>query len=578
MTPSQFRPGLLLCIALAHASIGCKKSSPVASTPEPPSAQRPATLAAPWFTDITTATHLDFQHVTGTNWFMADQVGAGIVLQDLDGDGLTDVYCLQNGGRDHPAPNQLWKQLPGLLFTNVASGSGTDIAGRGMGAIAGDVNNDGLPDLVVTEYGGVRLLWNRGAMRFQEIAHAAGIDNPRWAVPASFIDFDRDGRLDVVIGNYLDYDPTQVCHDVQGRRDFCSPEAFPATVSRLFRNTTSRPGEMPRFEDVTERSGLTRAPGVALGIVCADFTGDGWPDIFMADDGRPNRLFVNKGNGTFTEEAAMRGLGFNAMGRTAANMGTAFGDFDADGRFDVFVTHLTEEFHSLYLQDQPGLFRDAIGSSGLQVQSWRGTGFGAVAADFDNNGTVDIAIANGLVSQSTPPQSPPHTRLSPWWRTYAQRAQLFSNQGLAGFKDLSEANPALCGSALVGRSLAVADWDQDGGMDLLLGSIAGPLLVLKNSAPDRGHWVQFRLIEPALGGRDALGAEVLLATSSRTNRAVLQPATSYLANHEPLLHFGLGRDTTIDRVEVLWGDGSRERFPGLQTGKRHVLKHGEGQR
>jgi hypothetical protein len=507
---------------------------------------------------------------------MADQVGSGIVIQDFDKDGLPEIYCVQNGGPNSSARNVLWKQLPNHTFQDVSANSGSDLTGRGMGAIAGDANNDGLPDLIVTEYGATHLLLNLGHLQFRDVTLEAGIDNPRWAAPASFVDYDRDGRLDLVIGNYLDYDPTQICHDVQGRRDFCSPEAFPPTVTRLFHNITPQGSSIPRFEDVTEASGLTRVPGVALGLVCADFTGDGWPDIFCADDGRPNRLFVNRQNGTFTEEAALRGLGFNAMGRTAANMGTAFADFDSDGRGDVFVTHLTEEFHSLFLQDQPGLFRDAIGPSGMQTQAWRGTGFGTVAGDFDNNGGVDLAIANGLVSRSTPGQTPVREGLSSWWTPYTQRAQIFSNDGHGHFQDRSSANPAISGSAIVGRSLAALDLDVDGGLDLILGTIAGPMTFLKNTAPHRGHWVQLRLIEPKLGGRDALGAEVRLFAGGSSRWAILQPATSYLVNHEPILHFGLGETGKVERLEVRWADGTSEAFTIPNVDRRITIAHGTG--
>lgn len=562
--------------AVCHASLvfllGCSK--PSEPTPKPPLTQ----TAAPWFGDATAATRLNFTHVAGTNWFMADQVGAGIVVQDFNNDGLPDVYCVQNGGPGNPARNVFWKQTPEHAFVDVSTGSGTDLHGRGMGAIAGDANNDGLADLVITEYGATRLLLNLGNFRFQDVSREAQIDNPRWAVPASFIDFDRDGRLDLVIGNYLDYDPTQVCQDVQGRRDFCSPEAFPPTVTRLFHNVTPKPGAPPRFEDVTEASGLTRSPGVALGLVCADFTGDGWPDIFCADDGRPNRLFVNRRNGTFTEEAAMRGLGFNAMGRTAANMGTAFADFDGDARGDIFVTHLTEEFHSLFLQDQPGLFRDAIGPSGLQNQAWRGTGFGTVAADFDNNGAPDIVIANGLVSRSTPGQTPTLAGLSTWWAPYAQKAQLFSNEGSSRFRDRSMENPALSGQAMVGRSLALLDLGADGALDLILGTISGPLTVLTNQVAQRGHWVQFRLIEPQYGGRDAIGAEIRLSMDNKTVWSVLQPATSYLASHEPIIHFGLGASPSLRGVEVRWADGTSETFTLTGFDRRWVLSRGGGTR
>jgi len=415
-----------------------------------------------------------------------------------------------------------------------------------------------------------------GGGRFEEVTQEAGVDNARWAAPASFIDYDRDGWLDLVVGNYVDYDPTQICSDVQGRQDFCAPQAFPATVTRLWRNTTGTAGGRLRFQDRTEASGLTRAPGVALGLVCLDFDGDGWPDIFCADDGRPNRLFVNRRDGTFSEEAAPRGVAFNAMGATAANMGTAFGDVDGDGMGDLFVTHLTEEFHSLWKQGPRGLFADQVASTGLQQQSWRGTGFGTVMSDFNCDGALDLAWVNGLVRRLTPGQSPVVPGVDSWWARYAQRPQLFANDGSGRFRDLSPSEPALCGRAFVGRSIAVADFDEDGGSDLVLASVGGPVQILRNVAPGRGHWLRVRVVEPARGQRDAIGAEVVVHVGGKRLWSVLQPASSYLASHEPVLHFGLGNLAAVDHIEVLWPDGKRERFPGGASDRLVTLRAGEG--
>lgn len=507
---------------------------------------------------------------------MPDQVGSGVALFDFDNDGRLDIYLVQNGGTNSNARNQLFHQQPDGRFRNVSAGSGVDIAARGMGAIAGDVNNDGLPELVVTEYGAVRLFQNLSNGKFREVTQQSGVDNPRWAAPASFIDFDRDGWLDLVVGNYVDYDPTQVCFDVHRNQDFCAPQAFGDTITRLWRNTMQQAGGTPRFEDKTEASGLFRSRGVTLGLVCADFNGDQWPDIFCSDDGRPNRLFINQRNGAFTEEAAQRGLAFNAMGATAANMGTAFGDVDGDALADLFITHLSDEYHSLFKQGPPGIFNDQVSTSGMQQQAWRGTGFGAVLTDFNCDGAPDLAFANGLVRRILKHQMPVAPNLDPWWARYSQKAQLFVNNGDGKFRDVSPTQSALCGEAMVGRSLAVGDLDNDGAPDLVLCTIGGPVSVLRNTAPARGHWLKLKLILPQQGGRDAIGAEAIVNAGGKQRWAVLQPATSYLANNDAVLHFGLGAAANVDAIEIIWPDGTREAFDSANANQQLVLKKGSG--
>ncbi|MGE3309949.1 MAG: CRTAC1 family protein [Limisphaerales bacterium] len=566
-----------IAAACLWVGAGCDSSPGPGHGPDPVASGSPPGPA--WFDDVTDRSGVRFTHVAGTNYFMPDQVGSGVALMDFNRDGRLDLYLVQNGGdRDGDGVrNQLFEQRENGVFANVSEGSGLDVSGRGMGAIAGDVNNDGWPDVVVTEYGATRLFQNLGGGKFREVTTEAGLENPRWAAPASFIDFDRDGWLDLVVGNYVDYDPTQKCEDLHGRRDFCAPSAYAGTATRLWRNATTTPGATPRLEDRTESAGLTRWPGVALGLVCADFDGDQWPDIFCSDDGRPNRLFLNRRDGTFSEEAAARGLALNAMGKTAANMGVAFGDVDGDGLADLFVTHLAEEFHALFRQDRRGLFVDAVAQAGLQGGRWRGTGFGTVLVDFDRDGDLDLGLVNGLVRRATPGQTPVMPGTSGWWGRYAQKPQVFANDGTGRFRDVSEDSPAFCGLAAVGRSLAVGDLDGDGAPDLVVGNIDGPVRVLRNVAPLRGRWLALRLVDPARGGRDAIGAEVEVIGGARKWWGVLQPATSYLASHEPAVHFGLGSSDRVTAADVIWPDGLKERFSVPDSNRYQTLERGAGQ-
>lgn len=560
-------------MACLLASLPACEKSPDTSHPASPS--QPA--IAPWFENITARVGLTFIHDAGPTgrYRVPEQMGSGAALLDYDNDGRLDIYLVQNAGPGSRSPNKLFHQESDGRFKDVSTGSGLDVTGAGMGVAVGDVNNDGQVDVVLTEYGGVRLFLNQGAGRFVDTTANAGLDNPRWATSASFVDYDRDGWLDLVVGNYLDYDPTQKCTDAKGAPEFCGPHGFSGLVTRLFRNLRSPSAS--RFEDVTVTSGLARSPGPALGVFCADFDGDRWPDIFIADDGKPNRLFLNQRNGTFSEEASARGVAFNTMGQTAGNMGIAFGDVDGNGLFDLFVTHLAEEYHSLWCQQPRGFFQDRMATSGLSRQSCRGTGFGAVLADFDHDGAPDLAFVNGLVKRGKD-RPPLVSDLNPFWAPYAQPSQIFANDGKGNFRDVSLANPAFCGQASVGRGLACGDLDNDGAVDLLTTGTGGPAQLFRNVAPNRGHWLAVRAIEPTLGGRDAHGAEVVVEAGGRRWWRLVNPSASYLSSSDPRVHFGLGTNSKVDAIRVLWPEGGEEIFPGTPANQLLVLRKGTGRK
>jgi hypothetical protein len=504
-------------------------------------------------------------------------------LFDYDDDGWLDVYLLQNAGPESKAVNRLFRQSGPGTFVDVTAGSGLDERGWGMGVAAGDVNNDGRVDLVVTEYGKARLFLNAGhglRPRFVDVSAAAGMENPFWGTSTALVDYDRDGWLDLVLVNYVSYDPSRPCSGEDGRPDFCGPKAFPRRVTKLFRNLgpggdrAAEPRTV-RFEDRTIPSGLAARAGPGLGVFCADFDGDRWPDIFVANDGEPNHLWINQRDGTFKEDGAARGIAVNSMGMAEANMGVAIGDVNGDDLFDVFVTHLTTETHTLWMQQPRGAFQDRTVASRVPAAAWRGTGFGTVLLDADNDGHLDLAIANGRVKRpmSAPPSVP---RLDPFWQTYAERNQLLRGDGQGMFTDVSQANPALSGEAGVSRGLACADLDNDGGLDLLVTRIAAPVQLLKNVAPRRGHWLLVRAVDPRLS-RDACGAEIHLRAGTRRWMRWANPGYSYLCSNDPRAHFGLGTADRYDRIEVVWPDGARERFPGGPADRQVVLRRGEGE-
>jgi hypothetical protein len=551
--------GLLL--GLGFGLLGCWS----APSPPLPSADGPV-----WFEDITETVGLDFIHdpgPTGT-YFMPQSAGSGCAFFQ-EGDGTLYLYLLQNAGPD--SVNRLYKRCNGKL-QHVTAGSGLDVAGYNMGVAVGDVNNDGLPDVLLTQYGGIRLFLNRGGGRFQDVTAETGLRNNLWAASAAFFDYDRDGWLDLIVVNYLDYDPTkETCVSPDGHKDFCGPATMPGTCSKLFHNHGATTTAPPCFEDVSFASGIGRLPGPGLGVVCADFDGDGWPDIFVANDGQPNRLWINRKDGTFVDESVSRGIAYTAMGQAFAGMGIALGDVDNDGLFDVYVTHLTSETNTLWKQESRGQFRDWTRPLGLASGRWRGTGFGTLLADFDLDGALDLAVVNGRVLRGGPARD---SGLG-FWETYAERNQLFANDGTGKFRDLSPANPPFCGRWNVARGLACADFDDDGAPDLLVTSIGGRARLFRNIAPNRGHWLKVRGLDPKWD-RDAYGAEVRVRSGQREWLRLINPAQSYLSSSSPLAFFGLGTTTRIDAIQVRWPDGSLEEFPGGGVDRSVVLRKGKG--
>jgi len=551
---------------------GCEKLP----TTDPP----PAPLKAPtWFEDVTDRLGLDFTHDVGAvgQYQMPESVGSGLAFIDFDNDGRLDLYLVQNAGADSTARNRLFHQETDGRFRDVSTGSGLDVAGRGMGVAIGDVNNDGWNDVAVTEYAAVRLFMNEGKGAFREVTHDSGIHNPQWAVSACFIDYDRDGWLDLVVANYIAYDPNRLCYDESGRRDYCGPKTFPpGTVTKLFHNRGTLSG--PRFEDVTTESGIGALPGPALGVVCADFDGDGWPDIFVANDGEPNRLWMNGKDGTFKDEAMTRGIAFSGMGQTQGNMGIGLADVNGDSTFDIFVTHLMEETHALWMQSPRGLFQDRTAASGMARPHWHGTGFGTVLEDFNNDGAPDAAIANGGVRRNKlwRPEARTIAAVGEFWAPYAERNQLFANDGSGRFRDISLENNPFCGTPRVARGLVYGDVDGDGGLDLVVSNIASRARIYRNTAPSRGHWLRVRATDPRLGGRDAHGAEITVRTGERGWTRWCNPGSSYASSNDPAAHFGLGSATSVETIHVLWPDGLAEAFLGGSVDRQIVLRRGEG--
>jgi hypothetical protein len=532
-----------------------------------------------WFEDVTVEMGLDFTHdpgPTGT-FFMPQSIGSGCAFfRDLDG--TLYIYLLNGAGPNSKSVNRLYRQAGGK-FQDISADSGLDVAGYSQGVAVGDVNNDGRPDVLIAQYGATRLFLNLGNGKFQEITQQAGINNSLWGVSAAFVDFNRDGLLDLLVVNYVDHDPKTECFAPQGEKDFCGPNKFKGTASKLYLNLGPAPAENGkstgpvRFQDVSFSSNIGRVLGPGLGVICADFDGDGWPDIFIANDGQPNRLWINQHNETFVDEAVLRGVAYNSMGKAYAGMGVAIGDVDNDLLFDIYVSHLNTETNTLWKQGPRGTFQDRSVEHGLTTTRWHGTGFGTLMADFNLDGALDIAVVNGNVYRG---KAPAGTGLG-FWEIYAERNQLFANDGAGKFIDISPSNKAFCGNWNVARGLAICDFDGDGAPDLLLTTTGNKARLFRNVAPDRGHWLHVRAIDPRWQ-RDAYGAEVVVRADGIDRLRLITAAQSFASSSDPCAFFGLGKSNKFESIRVKWPDGDLEIFAGGQANRALVLRKGEGRK
>ncbi|MEX1228825.1 MAG: CRTAC1 family protein [Planctomycetaceae bacterium] len=541
---------------------------------------------AKFFVDVTAELGVDFARNVARpgDFFFPDVMGSGLAIFDYDNDGDLDLYFIQSGpppgvtsdsstGQAIDARNRLFRQEPDGAFRDATDESGLGDDGYGMGVAIGDLDNDGDLDVYVTNYGPDRLYQNNGDGTFTDIIAASGINNPRWGTSASFFDYDRDGWLDLFVVNYVDYNTSQSCTSLSRTGDdFCSPIHFPKTADRLFHNNGPQKEGQVTFTDVTVASGIASELGAGLGIVCADFTEDRYPDVYVANDLGPNFLWVNQQDGTFANEAVERGCAFNALGAPEASMGIALGDCDGDGDFDLFVTDLYYEANTLYLNQGQGYFEDATARSGLGPPSVPFTGFGTAWADLDNDGDLDAPVANRRVYRG---ELLPNAKLDPFWNDYAEANQLFMNDGAGAFEDRSAAAGDFTAEPNVARGLAIADLDSDGGVDVAIGNGAGKSRIYRNEIPGRGHWLSVRAVDPELK-RDAIGAEIRVETSDKTLLQIVQPASSYLSSHDVRCHFGLGASLNYERIEVRWPDGLVEEFPGGEGDRNMAVTRGSG--
>jgi enediyne biosynthesis protein E4 len=599
--------GLLACLACLACSTPPTDSATQHPTEPPAASPRIAPSSTGPFREAATATGLAFTHrngMTGKLYFH-EMMGSGAALFDYDHDGDLDVYLVDSGPIEETASPSRADRLfrnelisasggPGdangprtLHFTDVTEASGLRPTGYGMGVATGDFDNDGWTDLYLTHFGEDQLWRNRGDGTFA-LANdrlPGGEGDRRWGVPALFADFDRDGWLDLFVGNYVDFTVAthKACTTELGEPNYCGPLAYRPQQDALYRNLGGT------FEEISAVAGLRGHPGGALGAVSADFNQDGWLDLYVANDGVPNHLWINQGDGTFQDEALLAGAAVNLAGQPEASMGAIAEDFDEDGDVDLFLTHLARESNTLYLNDGSGLFEDATTPSGLGPPSWEMTGFGTGLLDFDGDGRRDLLVVNGAVKILEP------LRLAGDPFPLHQPNQLYRRQEDGTFTPEPTAGTPLALSE-VSRGAAFGDLDNDGDTDVVIVNNHGPARLLLNqreaepetpAVPPRWLGLDLRL-GPEHGGRVALGAAVWIFPPGGSAAMVRRVHTdgSYASAGDPRLLITLRQAAPTIRVRVRWPDRGQggdseeeewEEWSAVPTGRYTTLQRGTGQ-
>jgi hypothetical protein len=534
-----------------------------------------------WFVDQSRAAGLTFVHFNGMSggYYFPEHVAPGVGLLDYDNDSDLDVFLVQGrmlgpGNTLEDAPggrlyrNDLDIHSDGtrtVRFTDVTEESGIDAREYGLGVAAGDFTNDGCVDLYVTNFGPNQLFRNNCDGTFSDVSGKAGADDPGFSVSAAFLDYDRDGWLDLYVGNYVQYrvDANVTCRGLTGGRDYCSPRVYRPQADRLYRNKGDG-----TFVDATGDALIGGQFGPTLGVVADDFNADGWADIFVANDGEANQLWINQRNGTFQNRAPLAGVALNADGKAVAGMGVDAGDFDNDGDDDIFLTTLTTEANTLFVNDGTGMFEDRSASSGLGAPSLAYTGWGTAWIDFDNDGWLDLLTVNGTIQARVGRSGESFP--------YDQRRQLFRNLGSGRFEEVTSQAGAAFQLSEVGRGAAFGDIDNNGTMDVVVANDNGPARLLINQVGRRNHWLGVTLVGGSQAPRDMPGARVAVIRKARTLWRHAHADGSYASANDVRVLVGLGPSAEGPRVRVIWPDGGAEEWSEVPIDQWTTLRKGSG--
>ena len=528
-------------------------------------------MSSPTFINVAPAAGVTFTQVNGASAarHLPEIMGSGGLFFDYDNDGWTDIFLVDGGSLVDSAINGRARHR---LFHNRGNGTFEDATARsgiahtqyGMGTCAADYDNDGFADLYVTNVGPNALYHNNGGKSFADVTRTAGVGSSSFGASCAFADVDRDGYVDLFVVNYVDarLDNNVFCGDAAAKiRVYCHPLNFAPLASVLYRNNGNG-----TFTDISQKAGIAAHRGNGLGVVIGDYDDDGWPDIFVANDTTPNFLYHNEGGGIFKEVALASGVSVASDGRPRAGMGTDFGDYDGDGRLDLFVTNHELETHTLFRNLGKGLFAETTTESGIGVETLPYVGFGTQFFDADNDGDFDLAIVNGHVMNNSGHFRPGSKE--------AQRKLLFRNDGGGRFKEIGRTAGSGFAVEAVGRTLVAGDIDNDGALDLLVTNNGGPAELLRNAGS--GNNALLLTLVGTKSNRSAIGARVKITAGGVTQLREVKAGSSYLGEGELRIHAGVGHASRLDRVDVRWPAGTTEVFRNLAINERVTITEGKG--
>jgi enediyne biosynthesis protein E4 len=523
------------------------------------------------FTDITQSSGIRFVHHNGAfgGKYLPETLGPGCAFIDYDNDSYPDILLVD--GQDWPGHRQaastlkLYHNNRNGTFTDVTAAAGLGVSMYGMGVAIGDYDNDGFDDIFVTAYGQSRLFHNNGNGTFTDVTASAGLSGVNeFSTSAAWVDYDRDGKLDLLVANYVQWTPeTDIRCTLDGtHKSYCTPESYKGSSVRLWHNLGNG-----KFEDVTKKAGLYDTASKGLGVAVLDYNGDGWPDLLVANDTQPNKLYLNNSNGTFTEKAIPAGIAFSEDGVARAGMGVDAADYDRSGRPSIMITNFSNQMMSLYHNEGNGLFVDEAPRSSVGQASLLTLGFGCFFFDYDLDGWPDIFVANGHLDSDI---ERIQKRIA-----YRQPPHLFRNLGNGKFEAVTATAGASFAAPKVARGAAYADIDNDGDLDLLVTTNGGPALLFRNDGGNRNHALRVKL-RGTSSNRDGIGAVVRIESAGEKQWQMLRSGSSYLSQSELVLTFGIGEKAKVASVRVEWPSGKTDQLTDIGADQTITVEEGKG--